>query len=159
MKKKILSSLVFVMMLLALTGCGKEENKDLVCKSEINQSGIVIQMTATGSFGSKSEKLNDFKMEYFYDYTEMFKQSGVEITEDVAEEMKDSIKEELEKQFKTQKGIEIKEIRNDGSKFYITITGDNEVFKKEYTENFKKGGEFTYDGFKSEYEGQGLTCE
>lgn len=42
MKKKILSSLVFVMMLLALTGCGKEENKDLVCKSEINQSGIVI---------------------------------------------------------------------------------------------------------------------
>lgn len=62
MKKKILSSLVFVMMLLALTGCGKEENKDLVCKSEINQSGIVIQMTATGSFGSKSEKLNDFKM-------------------------------------------------------------------------------------------------
>lgn len=159
MKKRFLGLILFAMMALTLTGCGKEETKDLTCKAKITQSGMVIEMTAKGSFGSKSEKIKDFEMEYFYDYTDLFEKSGVKITDQVADEMKESIRTELEKQFKDKKGIEIKDIRNDGNKFYITINGDVETFEKEYPADFKNDGEFTYNGFKKEYEKQGLTCE
>ncbi|MDE5888976.1 MAG: hypothetical protein K2H20_03045, partial [Bacilli bacterium] len=157
MKKKLLGLIVFVLMILCLTGCGKEENQTLTCKGDMSQSGIVIQMTANGTFGSKSKKMNDFSMEYFYDYTELFSKSGVEIDDETAEKMKTSIREELEKQFKDEKGIEIKEIKNDGNKFYVTITGDIDALKKEYPEKFMKNGEFTYDGFKKTYDEEGLT--
>lgn len=159
MKKKLLGLVVFALMILCLTGCGKEESQHLTCKGDMSQSGIIIQMTAKSTFGSKSKKMNEFSMEYFYDYTELFSKAGLEIDDTTAEEMKTSIRNELEKQFKDKKGIGIKEIKNDGNKFYVTITGDIETLKKEYPEKFMKNGEFTYDGFKEAYDEEGLTCE
>lgn len=158
MKKKMQGLIVLGLVILCITGCGKDENKTLTCNGDRSQSGIILQITAEGTFGS-NKKMNDFRMEYFYDYTDLFSRSGLKIDDTTIEGMKNSIREDLEKKFKDKKGIEIKEIKNDGGKFYVTITGNIEILKKEYPEKFKKNGEFTYDGFKEAYDKEGLTCE
>lgn len=157
MKKKILGFLVCAFMILSLTGCGKEEEKTLTCKQNIAQSGISIDMSNIGVF--EGSNLKEYRLEYVYDYTDFFKQTGVEITDEIAEQMKESVKTQLETQLKSQKGLTVGEIKNDGNVFSGTITADYETLKKEYPNEFKKDGEFTYEGFKNKNTENGLTCE
>lgn len=158
MMKKILGLLVCSFMILSLTGCGKEETKTLTCTMNMNESGINIDASVVGSFGEKSEKLTDYKINYSYDYAEFFEQLGLEVTDDVTEEMVKEVKKQLEKELEDEKGLTI-EVSGDGSKIFGSIVGDYETLKKEYPDRFKKDGEYTYEGFKKKNTEDGFTCK
>ena len=159
MKKKIMGLLVGAFMVLCLTGCGKEETKNLKCSSEIDTMGISIQASVIGTFGKKTEELKDYKMEFVYDYTEFFKQAGVTITDEIADQMKTSVKSELEKQIKDTKGLTVGDVTNEGNVFHISVNADYDTLKKEYPDRFKKDGEYTYEGFKKKNIDDEMTCE
>lgn len=158
-KKKIAGLLVCVFMVLSLTGCGKEEIKTLKCTSKTDAMGISIEVSIIGTFGIKTEELKDYKIEYVYDYTEFFNQTGVTVTSEIVSQMKTAVKSELEEQLKDNKGLIINDVTNEGNIFYTSITSDYDTLKKEYPDKFKKDGEFTYEGFKKKSIEEQMICE